>query len=538
MKLQVELARIEAEKEIQMARFQAEREEKQRELERFKEEKEIERLRLEDRERERGAEREHEERMYNLKLHEVQLKAEFQTENRHEHYPSVEQKRFPRETAPLERPASILQVWRVQEAWSEDYIETVTVNEQKIKAYRNTGAQVSLIQPEFVQEHQYLPGKFYTIQGIKGPTFKVHLAEVPVQSREFQGNWIIGVLSGIRVPLLVGNNLASQVTKEPNLSVKVVTRGRPAQPCDYAGQQQEKRKTVLQNIQAAEALTTQQQDDSLSDLRQTAELKKPRINVEQPCQHKGEDQGQRHVALKATSPKAWEQQLNHQHLQEVRMVAAMETVAAEAASQRPSQARKARSPLGERFLSPPKQPSKDDISNADRVRWTTPLSCVPSLCAASWHSVVPFVSLYLHQPKVLWGFFLGACSVLFATVAYLWHGRADGTQDIQCDAWVQDLETMDPKTVTLTCGVLYTMYCVLWICVNFWPLHHDHPHKGNPQDLLSIRQMHEHSSWHVAKKIKTGNRNRDCRRIVKDCINKNVKYIAENYKCQMVMNLS
>ncbi|KAL8203449.1 UNVERIFIED_CONTAM: hypothetical protein K2H54_054387 [Gekko kuhli] len=317
MKLQVELARIEAEKEIQMARFQAEREEKQRELERFKEEKEIERLRLEDRERERGAEREHKERMYNLKLHELQLKAEFQTENRHEHYPSVEQKRFP----------------------------------------RDTGAQVSLIQPEFVQEHQYLPGKFYAIKGIKGPTFKVDLAEVPVQYREFQGNWIMGVLSDIRVPLLVGNDLASQVTKEPNLSVKVVTRGRPAQPCDYAGQQQEKRKTLLQNIQAAEALTTQQQDDSLLELRQTAELKKPGINMEQPCLLKGKDQSQRRRTLKPKSPKAWEQRLYHQHLQEVRTVAAdnlrgvrqpepydtseakaaaMETVAAEAASQRPS----------------------------------------------------------------------------------------------------------------------------------------------------------------------------------------------------------
>lgn len=74
---------------------------------------------------------------------------------------------IPKEKESTKRSRDVLQVWKVQESLNEEYIEIVIVNDQETKAYRDTGAQVSFIQPELVQKQQYLQGGSYTLKEIR-----------------------------------------------------------------------------------------------------------------------------------------------------------------------------------------------------------------------------------------------------------------------------------------------------------------------------------------------------------------------------------
>ncbi|KAL8185945.1 UNVERIFIED_CONTAM: hypothetical protein K2H54_060132 [Gekko kuhli] len=107
MRLKIELARIEAEKELQMARLQAEERERQlqaeeRERERRSQAEERERqLQAEERERQLQAEERERERrsqaeLYQLKLQEIQLRAEVGRPERNSENFKIVLKRFPR----------------------------------------------------------------------------------------------------------------------------------------------------------------------------------------------------------------------------------------------------------------------------------------------------------------------------------------------------------------------------------------------------------------------------------------------------------
>ncbi|KAL8221509.1 UNVERIFIED_CONTAM: hypothetical protein K2H54_068807 [Gekko kuhli] len=87
MRLKIELARIEAEKELQMARLQAE--ERERQLQAEERERQ---LQAEERERERRSQAE----LYQLKLQEIQLRAEVGRPERNSENFKIVLKRFPR----------------------------------------------------------------------------------------------------------------------------------------------------------------------------------------------------------------------------------------------------------------------------------------------------------------------------------------------------------------------------------------------------------------------------------------------------------
>ncbi|XP_020658700.1 ectonucleoside triphosphate diphosphohydrolase 7 [Pogona vitticeps] len=125
------------------------------------------------------------------------------------------------------------------------------------------------------------------------------------------------------------------------------------------------------------------------------------------------------------------------------------------------------------------------------------------LCPASWHFTVPSVSLCLRQRLALLGLLLGACLLLLLlAITNLWRWRAD-SQDRQFERYLaryRALEATDTENLALSYGVVVDCGSSgSRVFVYFWP-----PHNGNPHDLLDIRQMRDHSSQPVVKKIKPG----------------------------------
>ncbi|XP_062988546.1 ectonucleoside triphosphate diphosphohydrolase 7 [Elgaria multicarinata webbii] len=124
------------------------------------------------------------------------------------------------------------------------------------------------------------------------------------------------------------------------------------------------------------------------------------------------------------------------------------------------------------------------------------------LCPATWHFTVPSVSLCLRQRLALLGLLLGACLLLLLTITNLWHWKAD-SQDRQFERYLaryRALEATDTKDPTLSYGVVVDCGSSgSRVFVYFWP-----PHNKNLHDLLDIRQMRDHSSEPVVKKIKPG----------------------------------
>ncbi|XP_003218500.1 ectonucleoside triphosphate diphosphohydrolase 7 [Anolis carolinensis] len=124
------------------------------------------------------------------------------------------------------------------------------------------------------------------------------------------------------------------------------------------------------------------------------------------------------------------------------------------------------------------------------------------LCPASWHFTLPSVSLCFRQRLALLGLLIGACLLLLVTFTNLWQWKPDSL-DSQFERYLaryRALEATDTENPGLSYGVVIDCGSSgSRVFVYFWP-----PHNGNPHDLLDIRQMRDHSSEPVVKKIKPG----------------------------------
>ncbi|XP_053165776.1 ectonucleoside triphosphate diphosphohydrolase 7 [Hemicordylus capensis] len=123
-----------------------------------------------------------------------------------------------------------------------------------------------------------------------------------------------------------------------------------------------------------------------------------------------------------------------------------------------------------------------------------------SVCPASWHFTVS--STCPCQRLTVLCLFLGVCLLLLVEIPKRGHWKT-GSQDKQFErylAWFRALEPTDTKNAALNYGVVVDCGSSgSRVFVYFWP-----PHNGNPHDLLDIRQMRDHSSQPVVKKIKPG----------------------------------
>uniref|UniRef100_A0A8C6X331 nucleoside-triphosphate phosphatase n=1 Tax=Naja naja TaxID=35670 RepID=A0A8C6X331_NAJNA len=124
------------------------------------------------------------------------------------------------------------------------------------------------------------------------------------------------------------------------------------------------------------------------------------------------------------------------------------------------------------------------------------------LCPASWHFTLPSVSLCLRQRLALLLVLFTVFLLLIVAIKNLWHWKTD-SRDREFERYLaryRALEATDTKDPALSYGVVVDCGSSgSRVFVYYWP-----PHNGNPHHLLDIRQMRDHSSEPVVKKIKPG----------------------------------
>ncbi|XP_047618233.1 ectonucleoside triphosphate diphosphohydrolase 7 isoform X3 [Phacochoerus africanus] len=125
------------------------------------------------------------------------------------------------------------------------------------------------------------------------------------------------------------------------------------------------------------------------------------------------------------------------------------------------------------------------------------------LCPASWYFTVPTVSPFPRQRVAFLGLFFISCLLLLMLFMDFRHWGASLPRDRQYERYlarVGDLEATDTEDPNLNYGLVVDCGSSgSRIFVYFWPRHN-----GNPHDLLDIKQMRDHNSQPVVKKIKPG----------------------------------
>ncbi|KAM9324826.1 ectonucleoside triphosphate diphosphohydrolase 7 [Gastrophryne carolinensis] len=125
------------------------------------------------------------------------------------------------------------------------------------------------------------------------------------------------------------------------------------------------------------------------------------------------------------------------------------------------------------------------------------------LFPGSWHCSLPSVTQFSRQRVVLLVIFIFLFLLILVAVVdpRIWSSKS--YQDRQFRRYldqIEDLEATDTKNTKLSYGIVVDCGSSgSRVFVYFWP-----PHNGNPHDLLDIKQMRDHSSKPIVKKIKPG----------------------------------
>ncbi|KAM4705096.1 protein cordon-bleu [Rhinophrynus dorsalis] len=115
------------------------------------------------------------------------------------------------------------------------HFQTVLVNDQPAKGMRDTGATLTMVQPHRVPFTQQT-GRTVTIRVAGGAVHQIPLARITLDRGAGKGNCEVGVMSGIPVEVLLGNDLgylasafACSLPSSPNDGCMAVTRSQARQ---------------------------------------------------------------------------------------------------------------------------------------------------------------------------------------------------------------------------------------------------------------------------------------------------------------------
>ncbi|XP_075785775.1 uncharacterized protein LOC142829545 isoform X2 [Pelodiscus sinensis] len=97
--------------------------------------------------------------------------------------------------------------------------ETVRVGGREVIAWRDTGAQVSVIHHALVDPKAIDPETLVTIQPFKADPFDLPTAKLPVQYKGWSGTWTFAVYDDYPIPMLVGEDLAKHVKQAKRVGV-------------------------------------------------------------------------------------------------------------------------------------------------------------------------------------------------------------------------------------------------------------------------------------------------------------------------------
>uniref|UniRef100_A0A803TE47 Gypsy retrotransposon integrase-like protein 1 n=1 Tax=Anolis carolinensis TaxID=28377 RepID=A0A803TE47_ANOCA len=93
---------------------------------------------------------------------------------------------------------------------SEDYLESIVIDEIHTQGWRDTGSDVCIIRPEAVPQRYQHPSSEINLKGI-GPSIPTPVVSLPIKYKGWEGLWDFAVCADIPYKCLIGNDLNGKV---------------------------------------------------------------------------------------------------------------------------------------------------------------------------------------------------------------------------------------------------------------------------------------------------------------------------------------
>uniref|UniRef100_A0A803TGK0 Gypsy retrotransposon integrase-like protein 1 n=1 Tax=Anolis carolinensis TaxID=28377 RepID=A0A803TGK0_ANOCA len=93
---------------------------------------------------------------------------------------------------------------------SEDYLESIVIDEIHTQGWRDTGSDVCIIRPEVVPQRYQHPSSEINLKGI-GPSIPTPVVSLPIKYKGWEGLWDFAVCADIPYKCLIGNDLNGKV---------------------------------------------------------------------------------------------------------------------------------------------------------------------------------------------------------------------------------------------------------------------------------------------------------------------------------------
>uniref|UniRef100_R4G9V9 CCHC-type domain-containing protein n=1 Tax=Anolis carolinensis TaxID=28377 RepID=R4G9V9_ANOCA len=93
---------------------------------------------------------------------------------------------------------------------SEDYLESIVIDEIHTQGWRDTGSDVCIIRPEVVPQRYQHPSSEINLKGI-GPLIPTPVVSLPIKYKGWEGLWDFAVCADIPYRCLIGNDLNGKV---------------------------------------------------------------------------------------------------------------------------------------------------------------------------------------------------------------------------------------------------------------------------------------------------------------------------------------
>ncbi|XP_073459954.1 uncharacterized protein [Aquarana catesbeiana] len=122
-----------------------------------------------------------------------------------------EQKKTTSPGHPVSNPSSVLFVRRKTRITTAN-LQPVTVGHRIVTGFRDTGAEVTLVRPEVIERRDIIPGKFFTLTGVRGTRSRVPRAYVFIDWGAGSGMREVRVSEEIPTAVLLGADLGTLVS--------------------------------------------------------------------------------------------------------------------------------------------------------------------------------------------------------------------------------------------------------------------------------------------------------------------------------------
>uniref|UniRef100_A0A803STS9 Gypsy retrotransposon integrase-like protein 1 n=1 Tax=Anolis carolinensis TaxID=28377 RepID=A0A803STS9_ANOCA len=177
---------------------------------------------------------------------------------------------------------------------SDEYLESITIDENCIKCWRDTGSEVCIIRPEMVPKKYQHPTSQVNLKGL-GQVIPSNIVSLSIEYNKLTGVWDFSVSSDIPYKCLIGNDLAREVKRMQGITneTEYLTKG-PYKKQEITclpiyqdlGKQPEASSGIADLVKKMEGereiLKEQKADDTLQTLFDIAQNIKDDLTLEKP----------------------------------------------------------------------------------------------------------------------------------------------------------------------------------------------------------------------------------------------------------------